>query len=457
MAKESKNRGNWNTRIGFILAAAGSAVGLGNIWRFPYVAGEGGGGLFVLIYLFFVIFISVPYLYAELSLGRYSQRNAFGAFKAITGNSAWKYVGGFFIVIGLVFLSYYSVVAGWAVGYIVRDLIAANLEFGEFIADWTLVIPLMAIFLAITAYVVTGGISQGIERWVKFLMPILVLLMFIVIIRSVTLEGASEGIAFYLSPDFSAISGGVVMTAMGQAFFSLSLGMGAMITYGSYLKKDENLVTSGGYVAFFDTFIAIMAGFMIFPAVFAMGMDPQEGATLVFSVLPQVFLEMPLGGLIGILFFVLLSIGALTSSISLLEIVVSYFIDERKWSRIKSVITIGILAFVLGIPSALSQGSVSWLSDMSWLFGDGGILGLGPNNFLDIMDYFFGSLFLAIGALLAVLYVGWVWGSDNAVKEIQQGSNFVGALMKYWVFMVRYICPLIIFASLVFMIYEQLV
>ena len=457
MANESTSRGNWNTKIGFILAAAGSAVGLGNIWRFPYVAGEGGGGLFVLIYLFFVIFISVPYLYAELSLGRYSQRNPFGAFKAITGNSAWKYIGGFFIVIGLIFLSYYSVVAGWAVGYIARDVIAADMGFGEFIADWTRVIPLMFIFLVITAYVVTGGISQGIERWVKFLMPVLVVLMFIIIIRSVTLEGAGEGIAFYLSPDFSAISGGVVMTAMGQAFFSLSLGMGAMITYGSYLKKSENLVTSGGYVAFFDTFIAIMAGFMIFPAVFAMGMDPQEGATLVFSVLPQVFIEMPLGGFVGILFFLLLSIGALTSSISLLEIVVSFFIDEKKWSRLKSVISVAAIAFLIGIPSALSQGAVGWLSDMSWLFGEAGILGLGPNNFLDVMDYFFGSLFLAIGAFLVCLYVGWVWSADEAVKEIQQGSNFTGALMKYWVFMIRFICPIIIFASLIFMVYEQIV
>ncbi len=225
MANETTTRGNWNTKIGFILAAAGSAVGLGNIWRFPYVAGEGGGGLFVLIYLFFVIFISVPYLYAELSLGRHTQRNPFGAFKSITGNSLWKYVGGFFILIALIFLSYYSVIAGWAVGYIARDVIAADMGFGEFIADWTLVLPLMAIFMAVTAYVVTGGISQGIERWVKLLMPILVILMIIIIIRSVTLEGASEGIAFYLSPDFSALSGGVVMTAMGQAFFSLSLGM----------------------------------------------------------------------------------------------------------------------------------------------------------------------------------------------------------------------------------------
>lgn len=447
-------RDAWGSRIGFVLAAAGSAVGLGNIWRFPYVAGESGGGMFVLIYLICVVFISVPYLFAELSLGRHKHRNPVGAIMAIKGRSAWMLIGFLCITAGLVILSYYGVIAGWAIGYVAKDVIAPGVPFGEFIATPALVIPLLALFLGLTLYVVTGGIQQGIERWAKLLMPLLLVLMLIIIIRSLTLEGASEGIAFYLMPDLSQISGAVVLTALGQAFFSLSLGMGAMITYGSYLNKQENIATSGGYVAVFDTSIAILAGFMIFPAVFALGMEPDAGPALVFEILPAVFAEMPMGAFIGVLFFLLLSIGALTSSISLLEVVVSYFIDEQKWSRMNSVLTIGAIAFVLAIPSALSQGAVGWLSDLSWLFGEGGLLG--QNDFLGILDYFFGSLFLAIGAFFISIFVGWVWGAQEAVKEIQQGSNFTGWLVTVWVFMLRWVCPLFIFISLIYMIYEAL-
>lgn len=447
MATESSKRGIWNTRIGFIFAAAGSAVGLGNIWRFPYVAGESGGGAFVIIYLICIALICVPYLFAELSLGRHHQRNPVGAIKAITGPSGWLAVGGLCIVAGLMILSYYSVVAGWAIGYVAKDVIAPNTSFEEFIASPGLVITLLAIFMGLTLYIVAGGVQQGIERWAKILMPLLFILMLFVILRSVTLEGASEGIAFFLKPNFSEVGFETIMVALGQAFFSLSLGMGAMITYGSYLPKRENILSSGGYVAAFDTTIAILAGFMIFPAIFALGFSPDEGPALVFVILPEVFAQMYLGGLIGVVFFLLLSVGALTSSISLLEVVVSYFIDEKKWSRKKSVYTIGIIAFILAIPSALSQGSVGFLSDMSYLFGDEGLFG--QNDFLGVLDFFFGSLFLAFGAFFISIFVGWVWGAHYAAEEIQQGSTFSGKLMKFWIFMLRYICPIFIIVVII--------
>jgi NSS family neurotransmitter:Na+ symporter len=449
MATSTTEREQWGSRLGFVLAAAGSAIGLGNIWRFPYVAGENGGAAFVFVYLICIAFICVPYLFAELALGRNSQKNPVGAIDAIKKNTPWKLVGGLCVLTGVSILSYYGVVAGWAFGYIFKDLVAPATEsstfFSSFIAEPTVVIPLLGLFILLTVSVVAGGVEDGIERWAKVLMPVLLVLMFVVIFRSVTLPGAGAGLDFYLNPDFSKIDGTVVLEALGQAFFSLSLGMGAMITYGSYLPKRENLLVSGGYVALFDTGIALLAGFMIFPAVFAMGQDPSEGAALVFVVLPEVFDAMPLGTFVGAMFFVLLSIAALTSTVSLLEVVVSYFVDETSWSRKKSVWLVGGFTFALGLPSALAQGGVGALTDMSWLVGDQ-LFGTDP-GFLDIMDFIWGNLSLALGALLLSVFVGWVWGVQGAIEELQQGDDgmFDGALVSVWTFFLRFVCPLFIF------------
>lgn len=445
MATTSADREEWSSRIGFILAAAGSAIGLGNIWRFPYLAGEGGGGAFVMIYLLCILLIGMPYLFAELSLGRNSQRNPVGAIKSITGGgSAWILVGGFCVLAGFVILSYYSVIAGWAVGYAVKDVLAPSMGFEAFAASPGIVIGLLAVFLLMTFLVVVGGIQQGIERWAKILLPVLFVLIILVIIRAVTLDGAAEGLRFYLVPDFSAVTFDLVIAALGQAFFTLSLGMGAMITYGSYLPKREDIAISGGYVVLFNTVIALMAGFMIFPALFAVGADPETGPALVFVVLPEVFSQMPLGGLVSFLFFVLLSIAALTSSISLLEVVVSYFVDEKNWSRQKSVWTIGAFVFLMAIPSALSQGAVGSLSDMSYLFGESGLFG--QNNFLGLLDYLVGSAGLAVGAFLLSIFIGWTWGADRAADELQQGSTvFTGVLVDAWTFTLRYVIPVVVF------------
>ena len=443
MSISPADRGQWTSKLGFVLAAAGSAIGLGNIWRFPYVTGESGGAAFVIIYLLCIFLICLPYLFAELTLGRFSQKNPVGAVKAVKSGTPWTLVGGLGVLTGVFILSYYGVIAGWAFGYIFKGIFSPASEFGAYISNPVIVIPLFALFIGLTMLVVIGGVEHGIERWAKVLMPVLLVLMFVIIIRSVTLPGASAGLEFYLKPDFSKVDGGVILAALGQAFFSLSLGMGAMITYGSYLPKKENIVVAGSFVALFDTLIAILAGFMIFPAVFAFGQDPASGPALIFVVLPEVFDAMPLGLLMSVLFFILLSIAALTSTVSLLEVVVSYAVDEKTWSRKRAVFLIGIFTFIVGLPSALSAGASPGLTDMTWLFGEGGFLG--KTDFLSIMDAIWGNISLALGALLISIFVGWVWGAGNAAAEIREGSNLSPTAQKVWSFFIRFVCPIFIF------------
>jgi len=438
-----RERGQWGSTVGFVLAAAGSAIGLGNIWRFPYVTGQSGGAAFVVIYLLCIALICLPYLFAELCLGRHTSRNPVGAIRKVGGRPPWPLVGGLGVLTGVFILSYYGVIAGWAFGYIFKVIIAPNLPHAEFTASPMVAMPLFAIFIVLTVLVVVGGVEKGIERWAKILMPVLLVLMLLVILRGVTLPGAGAGLEFYLKPDFSKVDGQVVLAALGQAFYSLSLGMGAMVTYGSYLPKDANLRISGGAVALADTGIAILAGFMIFPALFALGKDPAAGPTLIFVVLPELFAEMPLGGLFAVGFFVLLSIAALTSTVSLLEVVVSYFVDEQRWSRKKSVWVVGAIAFVIGLPSALSQGAVDFLDNVP-LFGRL----FGTSNFLYAMDFIWGNLSLAIGALLLSIFVGWVWGYERAGEELKRGSGLTDTGVRVWGFFLRFVCPVMIFIVL---------
>ena len=440
-------RGQWGSKIGFVLAAAGSAIGLGNIWRFPYVTGQNGGAAFVVIYLACIAFICLPYLFAELALGRHSQKNPVGAIEAIKGRTPWALVGGLCVLTGIFILSYYGVIAGWTFGYIFKNVVSPDTQFADFIARPALVLPLFVLFLGFTAVVVYGGVEDGIERAAKVLMPVLLVLMLLVIVRAVTLEGASEGLSFYLNPDFSKITGTAVVAALGQAFFSLSLGMGAMVTYGSYLPEEENLLSAGGYVALFDTGIALLAGLMIFPAVFALGGDPAAGPALVFVTLPELFQEMPLGTVVGIAFFLLLSIAALTSTVSLMEVVVSYFIDERRWSRAKSVAVVIGATFCFGLPAALSQGISPTLTDMTWLVGEAGFLG--ATDFLSIMDTIWGNISLALGALLICIFAGWVWGTAEVAEEIRSGAgDFTRGAAQVWGVFVKYVCPVVIFIVL---------
>ncbi len=432
----SNSRGAWGSRFGFVLAAAGSAVGLGHIWRFPYVTGENGGAAFVILYIACVFLIGVPILFAELSLGRHSHKNPVGAIKAIAPTGGWKYLGYLGVATGLFILSYYTLIAGWTFGYIFKTLLQNPLTFDEFSTNAPLNSLLYVVFLLMSIGVVYGGIRGGIERWSKILMPILPVILLFIIIYTLTLEGAMEGVRFYLRPDFSEITGETIMIALGQAFFANSLGMGAMITYGSYLDKKENIIAAGTTVVIFGIMISFLAGFAIFPAVFAMGKSPAEGAALVFVILPEIFEMMPGGILIGTLFFLLLAIAALTSAISLLEVPVAFLIDERKVRRKVATWLVGGVTLLFGIPSALSFGASDFFTHLPFWAG---------HSFFDLMDYIFGSVALPLGGMMFSIFVAWRWGMFGASKEVSLGNDkFLGIQSKVWGIILKYICPIVI-------------
>jgi len=443
----STDRGQWGSKFGFIMAAAGSAVGLGNIWRFPYLTGENGGAAFVLVYIFCVVLVAVPMLINEIAIGRLTGKNPVGAIQQLGGNKVWiTLVGVLPLIVTFVVLSYYSTIAGWTVGYIITSLFSIKTSFAEFIANPSYVIPLGAFVILMTAYIVLAGVSGGIEKATKILMPMLFVLLILVIIRSITLPGAGKGVEYYLVPDFSKINGHVVLAALTQAFFSLGVGWGMMITYGSYLNKNQNIVTSSLWVSAMDTSVALLAGFMVFPAVFAFNQSPAEGPTLVFNVLANIFQQMPLGNIAGALFFLLLFFAAITSTISMLEAPSAYFMDQKKWSRKKAAWTVAIAAFLLGIPSALSTGAIEGLSTVQVDF-----LGVIKHGVMDIFDYLFGSLMMMLVVLSTCVYTGWFIKTDLLVDEIEKGmpsfksGRILGiAPYKIWVFMIRFVCPIII-------------
>lgn len=444
MSVSTDNRGQWGSKFGFIMAAAGSAVGLGNIWRFPYITGQNGGGAFVLVYILCVLLIGVPLLFTEMGLGRFTKKSTIGAFKDTGANKVWLGVGAILaLAVSFFVLSYYGVIAGWTIGYIFKMLTGTTAGFDAFVANGTASIGLLGVFMLMTILIVLGGVSGGIEKAAKILMPILFALIFVVAIRSLLLDGAMAGVEFYLKPDFSKITPNSILAALGQAFFSMSIGWGIMITYGSYLPKDSNLAESAVWVGFMDTAIALLAGFMIFPAVFAFGKSPEAGPTLVFQVLPDIFNSMPGGNIIGALFFLLLLVAALTSSISMLEVPASYFIDEKKWSRKKAAWVVGIAAFIFGIPSALSHGASDTFSNASvTLPWTSTIVG-----FQEIIDYFFGTFFIVVVALTTCLYVAWKLPIENIVSELAQGSPAFkagGSASNAFVFFIRYVCPTVI-------------
>lgn len=444
----SEERGQWGSSFGFIMAAAGSAVGLGNIWRFPYITGQYGGGAFVFVYILCVVLIGAPLLFNEIGLGRFTGKNPIGAFKDTGGNKFWAFFGALLaILVSFFVLTYYGVIAGWTIGYIFKTATGNTTPFTEFAANGGMNIGLFAVFMLLVVVIVLGGVSGGIEKASKILMPMLFLLVFVVIIRSVTLEGAAEGIRFYLYPDFSKITGETVLAALGQAFFSMSIGWGIMITYGSYLPKSTNIVSAGLWVGFMDASVAILGGLMVFPAVFAFGLNPGQGPALVFEVLPNVFSQMPGGALVGAIFFILLMVAALTSAISMLEVPASYFIDEKHWSRKKAAWVVAIITFIVGVPSALSYGGSEFFSNMSLpkLTGD-----MTTDGWFGILDYYFGTVFIVIVALATAVYVGWIMKIEIISNEIKRGATIfsrkiVGLeISTIWTFFIKYVCPIVI-------------
>ncbi|MFD2200340.1 sodium-dependent transporter [Shivajiella indica] len=442
ISSETQGRGQWGSSLGFIMAAAGSAVGLGNIWRFPYLTGQNGGGAFVFVYILCVILIGLPLLLNEISLGRLSGKNPIGAIRGTGGNKFWQLAGILCILVCFFVLSYYSVIAGWTLGYIFTEVINIPVDFEEFQQTPSYIIPLTFAFLLMTIGIVLGGVSGGIEKAAKFLMPLLLIIVLFIAGRSVTLEGAGAGIEYYLNPDFSKINSKVVLQALGQAFFSMSVGWGLMITFGSYLPKNGNIVSSSGWIAGMDTVVALMGGLMVFPALFALlpGKDPAAGPALVFDVLPKVFDAMPGGNIIGGMFFLLLMVAALTSTISMLEVPVAFLIDDKKWSRKKAAWTVGIAAMVLSVPSALSSIEGNFFNSLSISF-----LGNTKVGFFDIMDFTFGTVAVVIICLMLSLYTGWAKKISDFADELATGApEFKGFSRKAWIFFIKWVCPVVI-------------
>lgn len=443
------NRGGFSSKLGFIMAAAGSAVGLGNLWGFPFEVGAGGGAAFVLIYLFFCFILCYPVMVTEIAIGRKTQLNPVGAFKAL-GFGKWSIIGKMGIFSGVLILSFYNVVAGWAFGYFV-EMLMGNFDIGKsfsvFTTDVVKVGSYAFVFMASTAFIVSRGVSGGIEKAAKILMPTLIIIILSLTAYALTLDHAFEGIKFYLVPDFSKISLSVVYNALGQAFFSLSLGMGALITYGSYVSKTDNIITSAAFITLADVGIAFLAGLMMFPFVaYLTGgtmEDAGQGAGLIFTVLPGVFesLGSSLGVIIGAFFFLLLSFAALTSTVSLLEVPVAYIVDEHKIKRTRAVWMTAGFIFVIGIPSLMANGYSGFFGSFITYFG-----AESATDFMSFAQHIANDTLLPLGGTLISIFAAYVWKKHNLIEEISHGApNFKDSFVaKYLTFAISYLCPFIL-------------
>lgn len=438
-------REQWTSKIGFILAAAGSAIGLGAIWKFPYMAGTNGGSVFVLLFIISTLAIGLPILLAEFVIGRMGKSDAVTAFKQLAPGKKWPIFGWLGFAFGFVILSFYSVVGGWILSYLARALIFRLdvADFAELFASITAnpleILLAQAVFLILTIWIVQGGIKAGIERASKWMMPLLLIFFIILAIRSLTLEGAMEGVRFLFVPDWSLLNRETFLIALGQAFFSLSVGITAMMTYASYLSKDEKLGQSALSVTILNIVISLLAGLVIFPAVFALGQSPAEGPGLIFVILPAIFGQIPFGSFFMILFFILMLFATLTSSMAMLEIVVSTGI-RAKYDRRKSAAWVfGALIFIIGIPSALSFGV---LSDFT-IYGE---------TIFDFADILTSRIGMPIGALAVSIFAGFVLTK----KQTQDELNTHPAIHAVWKFLLKFAAPIAIIVIFVTWIFEIL-
>jgi neurotransmitter:Na+ symporter, NSS family len=428
----------WTSKLGFILAAAGSAIGLGAIWKFPYMAGTNGGGIFLIFFLLMTVFIGAPILLAEFIIGRNTQRDAVMSYKHLAPKSAWPLLGYGGVIASFLILSFYSVVGGWILSYIARSFTGAlsGLTQAEYGATFESIIsnPIEAVgvqllFLILTIWVVQGGIQQGIEKASKYMMPALFILFFILVIRSLTLDGAMAGVEFFLKPDWSAVTGQTILMALGQSFFALSVGLSVMVTYASYLSKGESLAKSAFSVVALNIVISLLAGLVIFPAVFALGFQPEAGPGLVFVVLPAVFNELAFGGIFLTIFLILLLFATLTSAFSILEIIVAVLSKGNKDKRKKYSWIAGLLVFAAGIPNALSFGVLSETK----FFG---------KTFFDLADFLTSNIALPLGAFFIAIFVGYVLPRKMVRQEMEEGTGNNSILFKIWYFCIRYIVPI---------------
>ena len=439
------DRANFGSKLGVILASAGSAVGLGNIWRFPYETGNHGGAAFILIYLGCVILLGLPIMIAEFLIGRHSQANTAGAYQKLAPGTQWRWVGRMSVLTGFLILSYYSVVAGWTLEYIFEALTNgfAGKSPEQFISSfqsfssnpWRPILWLV-LFLLGTHFIIVKGVEKGIEKSSKIMMPTLFVIILILVVCSVSLPGAGAGIEFLLKPDFSKVTSDVFLGAMGQAFFSLSLGMGCLCTYASYFKKNTNLTRTALSVGVIDTIIAILAGFIIFPAAFSVGIQPDAGPSLIFITLPNVFQQafsgIPLLAYIfSVMFYVLLALAALTSTISIHEVVTAYLHEEFKMSRKKAARYVTAGCIILGIFSSLSLGVMKGYT----------LFGLGV---FDLLDFLTAKIMLPLGGLLVSVFTGWYLDKKLVWSEITNDGTLKVPVYKLIIFILKYVAPIAI-------------
>lgn len=434
------SRDQFASKIGFILAAAGSAIGLGAIWKFPYMAGTNGGSVFILLFILCTLFIGLPVLIAEFMIGRRGQKDPINSFKEQAPGKPWYMLGWMGMIAGGLILSFYSVVGGWILSYLFRalsfSLAGEKLNFvdlfSKIIANPWEVVFAQGVFILINVVIVRAGIKGGIEKASKWMMPALFLFFIVLCIRSLTLDGAMQGVKFMFVPDWSYLNFNTLLMALGQAFFSLSVGITCMITYASYLSRKEKIVSSAFNVAWMNILVSLLAGLVIFPAVFALGFEPDQGPGLVFIMIPAVFEQLQFGSILLIMFFILLLFATVTSSISMLEIVVSVGIGEKTALRKKATSWFALAIFMIGIPSALSYGV---LSDFKIL----------NRTFFDFVDFLTNSIMMPIGALLISLFVGYHYSKKIAQAELE--TNII--LFKIWFALVRYVTPIAILIILI--------
>ena len=441
--------GQWSSRWIFILAATGSAVGLGNIWRFPYLAGENGGGAFVLVYLFCVVMMGIPIMMAEILLGRRGRKSPVNTMYTLAAeeglNSNWYLLGWLGVIAGFIILSYYSVIAGWTIAFIFKtgmgDFIGLNADqttaiFSELISNPVVLLFWHTIFMFLTIYVVSRGVKSGLEQAVKFLMPALFILLLIMVAYAMSTEKFFDGLSYLFIPDFDSLAdknlfSDVFLPALGQAFFSLSIGMGAIMIYGSYLSKESSITFNCFVIALADTSVAILAGVAIFPIVFTYGLEPSGGPGLIFISLPIAFGQMPFGTFFGSLFFILLMFAAWTSSISLLEPAVSWLVENRNMTRIKAAYIAGFIAWFLGLLTVLSFNH--------WAFEFTFAGTIKENGLFDIFDILTSNIMLPLGGVLVAIFTSWLMSRSSTIDELGVGDKNI---YKIWRFIVRYIAPL---------------
>ena len=441
-----QNRGRFNSRIGIVLATAGSAVGLGNIWRFPYMTGQDGGAAFILLYIAFTLMLGIPGMIAEFVVGRHSSANASRAYSMMSGRRSWGVIGLLGVVTSMIILGFYAVVAGWCLQYLFvsiaggihGDVTYVERYFTEFSSDAVLPTVLTVVFIVLTHLVVTRGVRRGIERVSKILMPTLFILLLIIVAASCSLPGSWRGVTFLFHPDFSVINHSIMLDALGQSFFSLSLGTACLCTYASYFNRETNLVKSAVSIASIDTVIAILAGLMIFPAAYSVGVNPDSGPALIFVTLPNVFQQAfgnipAVGYAISIMFYALLSLAALTSTRSMHEIGTAYIYEEFGLSRKSGAWIETVVCCVIGVFCSLSMGAVDSLK----------IAGM---RVLDFCDYITAQIMLPLGALLTCLFVGWVVKKQTVSDEFTNNGTSNRIFFSLWMFAVRVICPLSIIA-----------